>query len=136
MPKYIRVAADGSVVGSIDSGHALDCIGFGDTPKPVLLEVTSVTKPNIDPATQKLTGPTYTLRQFDADEVWAAVDKTAQEIDVDARATRRQLLASTDGKAMRILEEIYDVVAGNAADISPEAKATIAARKAARQGGL
>jgi hypothetical protein len=64
---------------------------------------------------------------------WPKRSLTAPELQQRARARALQVLANSDGPMIRVVEEIYEVLMGRAADISQAAKDRIAARAAARQ---
>lgn len=96
--------------------------------------VVEAAAPDFDPETELTEQATAAVKVGGAwRRPWPKRNLTAPELQQRARARAVQALADSDGPMIRVVEEIYEVVMGRAADISQAAKDRIAARAAARQ---
>ena len=63
----------------------------------------AVARPSFDPASEKITGPTYTINDGDVTEVWTKVSLSAQEISDAKDVAIGQLNGSTFSALAKVL---------------------------------
>ena len=135
MKTYLRVnPANNAVLGRVDLADDAQVNtkeAAQENGKPYLIEVTD-TFDDITPGETKRGDPQFTIGATSAIAHYPVVALTTDEKAEYEVRTARQLLERTDTRMTRVAEEIYDLAAGNIADLSDAAKALIAQRKAAR----